>query len=128
MARQEDADTLTFFDNATEETTEVLFLTEVVALMEKRRKDESMQEKPMSDVFHKTEDYCKAFQSLASVTHVEEVRATLANYHRSKYEEAQLVNLMPQTADEARAIIPSLNDMDDLELDQLVSQLSHYAA
>ena len=129
-AQEEDASLLKFSKEF--ETAETLLISEVHMLMENRKiqNETSEEDKELPKVFLKTLEYCERFSRFKNKETIIAVRNMLvqkANFH--KYEIASLANLCPENSEEAKALIPSLEDKidnDDLQkvLDDLQTKRS----
>ncbi|CAG2122567.1 unnamed protein product, partial [Medioppia subpectinata] len=105
---EEDATELQFpkeFENS-----ETLLISEVDMLLEHRKQqnESAEEEQELSEVFMKTLSYCQRFSRYKNRETIAAVRALLTQKKLHKYELAQLANLCPETPDEAKALIPSL--------------------
>lgn len=90
---------------------ETLLISEVKQLLDHRKsQNESAEdEQELSEVFKKTHAYCTRFSKYTNRETIGAIRTLLAhkkNLH--KFELAQLANLCPETPEEAKALIPSL--------------------
>ncbi|XP_003739752.1 DNA-directed RNA polymerase II subunit RPB4 [Galendromus occidentalis] len=107
-AVEEDACELSFpkdFENA-----ETLLISEVHMLLEHRSKqnESAEEEQELSEFFTKTHGYCTRFSKFKNRETIGEVRNLLQQKKLHKFELAQLANLCPETPEEAKALIPSL--------------------
>lgn len=125
VAEEEDAALLKFpkeFENA-----ETLTISEVLKILENReeqsKKSDSAQ-KP-NEVFVKTLEHCRNFNKLGeNRERIQAVRRMLQTKKLHKFELAQLANLAPETAEEARTFIPSLeNNFQDEELTEILNAM-----
>ncbi|CAD5113384.1 DgyrCDS2557 [Dimorphilus gyrociliatus] len=115
--QEEDASDLTFpkeFDNA-----ETLLTSEVLMLLEHRKQQNEANDDDteLSEVFMKTLSYCQRFSKM------------LMSKKLHRFELAALANLCPETADEAKSLIPSLESRfedDDIQaiLDEIKTHRS----
>ncbi|KAM3317301.1 hypothetical protein ACQJBY_035124 [Aegilops geniculata] len=62
----------------------------------------------VSQVFEKSQAYVKRFSRYKNPDAVRQVRETLSRYSLVEFELCTLGNLCPDTADEAKALVPSL--------------------
>ena len=131
---EEDAAQLKFpkeFENA-----ETLTISEVLKILEQRKEQyerkktesnesESMQK--LNDVFIKTLEHCNTFDRFCgNKERIAAVRRILQTQPKKlhKFELAQLANLCPETAEEARTFIPSLeNNFQDDELTEILNSM-----
>ncbi|KAG8825992.1 hypothetical protein FRC18_010152 [Serendipita sp. 400] len=75
-------------------------------------------------VFNKTVEYVNMFSKFSTEDTIGLVRATLRRQpNLTQFETAQLANLCPSTAEEAKSIIPSLSKYEDDELQPLLDEL-----
>jgi len=125
VAEEEDSALLKFpkeFENA-----ETLTISEVLKILENReeqsKKMDSVQ-KP-NEVFLKTLEHCRTFNKLGDNREkIQAVRRMLQSKKLHKFELAQLANLCPDTAEEARVFIPSLeNNFQDDELQEILNAM-----
>lgn len=120
----EDASELQFpkeFENA-----ETLLISEVHMLLEHRKQqnESAEEEQELSEVFMKTLNYCQRFSRFKNRETISAVRSLLTQKKVHKFELAQLANLCPETADEAKALIPSLEGrFEDKELQQILDDI-----
>ncbi|CAG0913698.1 unnamed protein product [Notodromas monacha] len=121
---EEDASELQFpkeFQNA-----ETLLCSEVHMLLEHRKQqnENTEDEQELSEVFMKTFAYCQKFSKFKNRETIAAVRALLMQKKLHKFEVAALANLCPETPEEARGLIPSLEGrFEDEELRELLDDL-----
>ncbi|KAJ7509765.1 HRDC-like protein [Mycena galericulata] len=117
VAEEEDASALklgTEFNNAG-----CLLISEVKYLLENRDKDA-----PDTKVYNKTLEYVKTFTKFSTTDSASAVRDTLRREPAlTQFETAQIANLCPATADEAKSVIPSLVKIDDDRLEALLRDI-----
>ncbi|NXS79681.1 RPB4 polymerase, partial [Erpornis zantholeuca] len=128
---EEDASQLVFPKEF--ETAETLLNSEVHMLLEHRKQqnESAEDEQELSEVFMKTLNYTARFsrfknrETIASVRRrVGKVRVLLLQKKLHKFELACLANLCPETAEEAKALIPSLEGrFEDEELQQILDDI-----
>ncbi|EJT72791.1 hypothetical protein GGTG_09646 [Gaeumannomyces tritici R3-111a-1] len=112
------------------EGVETLSLSEaslvINALMAKRRNERKNVNE--TEVLHKTIDYLDAFARFKQKENVEAVERLLsARPELTKFERAALGSLCPETAEEAKRLIPSLKDkFNDLDLDDLLEEMGKH--
>jgi DNA-directed RNA polymerase subunit F len=107
---EEDAAEL-IFPKEFNDSTETLLISEVHQLLEHRKKNNEKddEEQELSEVFKKTHAYCERFSKYRNRETIKYVRNLLAQKKNlTKFELAQLANLCPETPEEAKALIPSL--------------------
>ncbi|CAG2164011.1 unnamed protein product [Oppiella nova] len=92
------------------EKAETLLISEVDMLLEHRKaqNESAEEEQELSEVFMKTLSYCQRFSRYKNRETIAAVRSLLTQKKLHKYELSQLANLCPETPDEAKALIPSL--------------------
>ncbi|KAA1469015.1 hypothetical protein DENSPDRAFT_834534 [Dentipellis sp. KUC8613] len=116
-AEEEDASALKLgpeFNNAG-----CLLISEVKYLLENRDKDA-----PDTAVYNKTLDYVKNFAKFNTTDSASAVRETLRREPAlTQFETAQIANLCPADAEEAKSIIPSLVKIDDDRLQTLLDEI-----
>ncbi|RZC49219.1 hypothetical protein C5167_017648 [Papaver somniferum] len=86
-----------------------------VALILDRKFDQlqAMSSDPMSQVsqvFEKSQQYVKRFSRYKNADAVRQVREILSRYQLAEFELCVLGNLCPETADEAKAMVPSITN------------------
>jgi len=117
VTEEEDASALklgTEFNNAG-----CLLISEVKYLLENRDKDA-----PDTKVYNKTLEYVKTFTKFSTTDSASAVRDTLRREPAlTQFETAQIANLCPATADEAKSVIPSLVKIDDDRLEALLRDI-----
>lgn len=125
VVEEEDAAILKFpkeFDNA-----ETLTISEVLKILENRKEqsDKSDSGQKLNEVFLKTLEHCKTFNRLGdNKEKIFAVRRILQTKKLHKFELAQLANLCPDSAEEARTFIPSLeNNFQDEELTEILNAM-----
>lgn len=121
---EEDASELVFpkeFENA-----ETLLISEVQMLLEHRKhQNESAEdEQELSTVFIKTLNYTQRFSKYKNRETISAVRSLLVQKKLHKFELATLANLCPETSEEAKALIPSLEGrFEDEDLQQILDDI-----
>ncbi|OCH96253.1 hypothetical protein OBBRIDRAFT_787327 [Obba rivulosa] len=96
-----------------------LLISEVKYLLENRDKDA-----PDTPVYNKTLDYVKTFAKFNTTEAASAVRETLRREPAlTQFETAQIANLCPADADEAKSIVPSLVKLDDDRLQALLDEI-----
>ncbi|KAL3074389.1 hypothetical protein niasHS_015219 [Heterodera schachtii] len=124
---EEDATELKFPKEFEVSGCDALMISEVFLLLDHRRKQSEEKEEieDISEVFLKTLNYTRRLSKFKSRETIRSVRGIFAGKHNMhKFEVAQIANLCPETAEEAKALIPSLeNKMEDEELDELLKEL-----
>ncbi|XP_015781865.1 DNA-directed RNA polymerase II subunit RPB4 [Tetranychus urticae] len=124
VAVEEDATELKFpveFENA-----ETLLTSEVCMLMEHRKQqnEEREEEQELNEIFTKTLNYCQRFSKFKNRETIAAVRHQLMNKKLHKFEFAQLANLCPETPEEAKALLPSLETrFTDEDLRQILDDI-----
>lgn len=90
------------------ENAETLLNSEVYMLLEHRKKknEAAEEEQELSEVFVKTLDYTQKFNRYKNRETIAQVRSLLGKKKLHKFELACLANLCPETAEEAKALIP----------------------
>ncbi|GAA5851999.1 hypothetical protein JCM3766R1_006950 [Sporobolomyces carnicolor] len=72
------------------------------------------EKQPDNSVFKKTQDYVDVFARFPTPEVSDAVRSSLPEEQLKFYEIAQLINLCPADAEEAKALIPSIKLDDDV--------------
>ncbi|NXH39919.1 RPB4 polymerase, partial [Dicaeum eximium] len=125
---EEDASQLVFPKEF--ETAETLLNSEVHMLLEHRKQqnESAEDEQELSEVFMKTLNYTARFSRFKNRETIASVRRRVPNLllqkKLHKFELACLANLCPETAEEAKALIPSLEGrFEDEELQQILDDI-----
>ncbi|KAI0684287.1 HRDC-like protein [Cytidiella melzeri] len=96
-----------------------LLISEVKYLLENREKDA-----PDTAVYNQTLDYVKTFAKFHTTDSASAVRETLRREPAlTQFETAQIANLCPADAEEAKSIVPSLVKIDDDKLQVLLDEI-----
>lgn len=123
-AAEEDAADLQFpkeFENA-----RTLLISEVDMLLEHRKaqNESAEEEQEFSEVFMKTLTYTNMFKKFKNKETIAAVRNLLESKKLHKFEVASIANLCPETPEEAKALIPSLEGrFEDEELRILLDDI-----
>lgn len=121
---EEDAADLQFpkeFENG-----ETLLISEVHMLLEHRKaqNESAEEEQEFSEVFVKTLSYTNRFRKFKNKDTIAAVRNLLMQKKLHKFELASLANLCPETPEEAKALLPSLEGrFEDEELRQILEDI-----
>ncbi|KAI8645529.1 DNA-directed RNA polymerase II subunit RPB4 [Parasitella parasitica] len=121
---QEDASTLKLGDEF--EGAQCLYISEVRIILEAQEdsKENGTDNRPRTNVMAKTLDYVRAFSRFSNIESVREVRQVLLKENMAQFEVAQIANLCCEDAEEAKALIPSLeNKVEVPELQEMLSQM-----
>mmetsp|Transcript_2324 Transcript_2324/g.4703 ORF Transcript_2324/g.4703 Transcript_2324/m.4703 type:complete len:140 (-) Transcript_2324:159-578(-) len=108
-----------------------LMISEVAVVLDayvNRRKEEAPDEQPNA-VFEKCMEYCKRFNRFENPDAVHSVRELLSNQDLYEFEVGVIGNLVPENAQEAKALVPTLEDQRELEdedIDQMLGTLHTY--
>ncbi|KAF3438304.1 hypothetical protein FNV43_RR21066 [Rhamnella rubrinervis] len=104
-----------------------LMNSEVAILLEHRCEQlKHMSDDPMNhlpQVFEKALQYVKRFSRFTNQDAVKQVREVLSRYQLAEYELAVLGNLCPETAEEAKAVVPSLKTKERNHDDEAIEKL-----
>eukprot|EP00095_Tigriopus_kingsejongensis_P001840 snap_masked-scaffold10_size831480-processed-gene-7.0 protein:Tk01840 transcript:snap_masked-scaffold10_size831480-processed-gene-7.0-mRNA-1 annotation:"dna-directed rna polymerase ii subunit rpb4" len=123
---EEDASELVFPKEFEDADTKTLLISEVHILLEHRKQQNESQEEEQefSEVFMKTLNYTQRFVKFKNMENIAAIRSLLTNKKIHKFEMAALANLCPESPEEAKALIPSLEcRFDDQELATLLDDL-----
>ncbi|KAI1732258.1 RNA polymerase rpb4 domain-containing protein [Ditylenchus destructor] len=122
---EEDASQLKFPKELDGPNCNMLSVSEVFLLMEHRYKIKQQDEiDDMNDVFAKSLNYVRRIAKFRNLATIRSVRGSLVNYDFHCFEATQLANLCPETAEEAKSLIPSLEDKcTDEEMEALLKEL-----
>ncbi|XP_046851390.1 DNA-directed RNA polymerase II subunit RPB4-like [Xenia sp. Carnegie-2017] len=108
------------------EDAETLLNSEVFMLLEHRKKqsEETDDEQELSEVFMKTLQYTEKFSRYKNRETIASVRSLLGKKKLHRFELACLANLCPESAEEAKSLIPSLEGrFEDDDLQQLLDDI-----
>lgn len=92
------------------------------------RLDPEHQSNPM---LMKAKEYTSRFANMSNKATVQKIREMLAERQLSEFELAQLASLNPGEVDEARALVPSLQDkerLSDTEVQQMLQELTAFVS
>lgn len=78
-------------------------------------------------IFDKTLEYCQQHSKITSVTTMESLRDNFKSLGLTDYEIAQINSLFPQSVDEVKGLVTSLNRFDDQTLLKIVQKLHNVA-
>eukprot|EP01119_Soliformovum_irregulare_P020479 TRINITY_DN6635_c0_g1_i1.p1 TRINITY_DN6635_c0_g1~~TRINITY_DN6635_c0_g1_i1.p1 ORF type:complete len:141 (+),score=24.42 TRINITY_DN6635_c0_g1_i1:2-424(+) len=108
-----------------------LWNSEVVLFLETFQKahEEADADIEMTQVFNKTFTYVKRFSRFKNKETIHEVRRQMSRRNQlDDFEVSALSNLCPETAEEAKALIPSLSaKFTEEELDGILNDLRNYS-
>uniref|UniRef100_A0AC35UIJ5 RPOL4c domain-containing protein n=1 Tax=Rhabditophanes sp. KR3021 TaxID=114890 RepID=A0AC35UIJ5_9BILA len=125
----DDAADLSFPKEFNDPSSDALLTSEVFMLLDHRRQQSEQKEEidEMSAVFIKTLDYTRRFNKFKNRETIRAVRTLFQGKNQiHKFELAQLSNLLPETPEEAKSLIPSLeNKVSDELVDELLKELIH---
>ncbi|CAD6198269.1 unnamed protein product [Caenorhabditis auriculariae] len=123
---EEDAAEIRFPKEFEVSNCDALLTSEVFLLLEHRRQQSEQKDdiEEMSEVFIKTLSYARRLSRFKNRETIRAVRAIFAEKNFHKFEVAQIANLCPESAEEAKALIPSLeNKIEDAELDEILKEV-----
>ncbi|KAI9203880.1 HRDC-like protein [Polychytrium aggregatum] len=104
-----------------------VLISEVRVLLEgaKQKKLENFgtESAAVSDIMQKTLDYCSRFSKFTSKQTVKEIRGLIPIPPYHEFEAAQLANLCCETVEEAKALIPTLSQHDDDEVQRILEEM-----
>ncbi len=116
---EEDAGELVFPKEFDDPETKTLLISEVSILLDHRKQqnESAEEEQEFSEVFMKTLNYTQRFAKFKNMENIAAIRGVLTNKKIHKFELAALANLCPDSPEEAKSLIPSLEGhFDDEEL------------
>ncbi|KAJ1373043.1 hypothetical protein KIN20_035371 [Parelaphostrongylus tenuis] len=122
----EDATEMRFPKEFESQNCDALLTSEVFLLLEHRRQQNEAKDEieDMSEVFIKTLNYARRLSRFKNRETIKAVRAIFSQKPLHKFEVAQIVNLCPENAEEAKALIPSLeNKLEDDDLEEILRDL-----
>ncbi|VDL60357.1 unnamed protein product [Hymenolepis diminuta] len=110
------------------ENAETLMISEVKFLLENRKKQNetnAAHEVELSNNFTKTYNYATQFSKFNNRETIESVRNLLTQKRFHNFELAAVANLLPDTAEEAKVLIPSLENarFPEEELQQILDEI-----
>merc|ERR1719351_502496 len=122
---EEDASDLVFPKEFNDNDTKTLLISEVHILLEHRKQQNESAEEEMefSEVFMKTLNYTQRFAKFKNMENIASIRQLLTNKKLHKFELAALANLCPETPEEAKSLIPSLEGAGRFDDEELASIL-----
>ncbi|EIJ88183.1 DNA-directed RNA polymerase II subunit RPB4 [Nematocida parisii] len=94
---------------------------EALIIVERTRMDRRMEG---NDAFQSILKYLRLCPSPRNPSWAERVRRTLVSGGMTDYEASLIINLSPERHIDAKALIPSLNRMDNYSLDTLLNSIS----
>ncbi|ROT78171.1 hypothetical protein C7M84_003113 [Penaeus vannamei] len=109
------------------EKAETLLISEVHMLLEHRKQtnENAEEEQELNERFMKTLNYCERFSKFKNRATIKAIRELLNQKKLHKFELAALANLCPETPEEAKALIPSLEGrFEDEELRVLLEDMA----
>ncbi|XP_070561773.1 DNA-directed RNA polymerase II subunit RPB4-like [Ptychodera flava] len=108
------------------EQAETLLNSEVHMLLEHRKtqNESAEEEQELSEVFMKTLHYTQRFSRFTNRETISDVRGLLMQKKLHKFELASVANLCPESAEEAKSLIPSLEGrFEDEELQEILDNI-----
>ncbi|XP_055343364.1 DNA-directed RNA polymerase II subunit RPB4-like [Paramacrobiotus metropolitanus] len=107
------------------ETAKTLLNSEVYMLLEARKaqNEAADDEAELPPIFLKTHVYTHRFSVFKNRDTIVAVRHMLSTKDLHQYELASLANILPESADEAKALIPSLDRFNNDELQELLDDM-----
>jgi len=108
------------------ENAETLLNSEVHMLLEHRKSqnENTEEEQELSEVFMKTLNYTQRFSRFKNRETIASIRSLLIQKKLHRFELAALANLCPETAEEAKALVPSLEGrFEDDELQEVLNDI-----
>ena len=101
-----------------------LLISEAKVLLEvAKNRNVRHKDQDLTDTMQKTLEYCLRFSRFGNKASVTKIRSLFPDEDFFQFEMAQLANLCCETADEAKAMIPSLNRKSDHQLQALLNEL-----
>ena len=129
-ARDEDASKLNLGIEFSDEKATPLFLAEVAPLLRNKIERDRIEEADMNPVLRKTLVHLERFDQIQSQEVAVDVRRLLESTDPKlhQFEITQLANLLPNDAEEARVVVPSLKDKfeDDTKLGDVIKALNNF--
>lgn len=125
-AADEDAAELVFPKEFEDSDTKTLLISEVHIILDHRKKqnESAEEEQEFSEVFTKTLNYAQRFAKFKNPENITAIRTALTTKKLHKFELAAIGNLCPETPEEAKSLIPSLEGrFDDKELADLLDDI-----
>ncbi|OQV15686.1 putative DNA-directed RNA polymerase II subunit RPB4 [Hypsibius exemplaris] len=102
-----------------------LFNSEVFLLLDNRKQqnEAAEDEGELPQVFLKTHSYTQRFSRFNNMDTIKAVRVSLDHKEVMAYEAACLANLLPETVEEVKALIPSMERYSAEELQDLLDDI-----
>lgn len=120
---EEDASDLKFPPEFNKAST--LLISEVAFILDARKQqnESAEEEQEFTEVFMKTLNYTQRFAKFKNMENIASIRSLLTNKKIHKFELAALANLCPETPEEAKSLIPSLEGAGRFDDEELASIL-----
>mmetsp|Transcript_28230 Transcript_28230/g.78965 ORF Transcript_28230/g.78965 Transcript_28230/m.78965 type:complete len:126 (+) Transcript_28230:129-506(+) len=107
------------------EDAQPLLYSEVAILLDHEEKNRKEGSEP-SEMIQKTLQYSQRFGRLKTQESAHQVRKLLGNENLDGVEVASLGNLFPETVEEAKTLIPSLERFDDEKLQEILTNMAAF--
>jgi len=123
---EEDASELVFPKEFEDAETKTLLISEVHILLDHRKQanESAEEEQELSEVFMKTLNYTQRFAKFKNMENIASIRQLLGQKKIHKFELAALANLCPESPEEAKSLVPSLEGrFDDEELAAILDDI-----
>ena len=88
-----------------------------------QQNESAEEEQEFTEVFMKTLNYTQRFAKFKNMENIASIRSLLTNKKIHKFELAALANLCPETPEEAKSLIPSLEGAGRFDDEELASIL-----
>ena len=88
-----------------------------------QQNESAEEEQEFTEVFMKTLNYTQRFAKFKNMENIASIRSLLTNKKIHKFELAALANLCPETPEEAKSLIPSLEGAGKFDDEELASIL-----
>uniref|UniRef100_A0A7S3EJM0 RNA polymerase Rpb4/RPC9 core domain-containing protein n=1 Tax=Rhodosorus marinus TaxID=101924 RepID=A0A7S3EJM0_9RHOD len=127
VAKEEDAGELRLGKEFDPKVATALMICEAHALLQEKLQKGDVSD-DMDSVFRRSLAYTENFDRVRELENTQAIRERLDRQRElHPYERAQLVNLLPDTAEEAKSIIPSLQDkVNEDQLNHLLQDLASF--
>lgn len=124
LAVEEDANQMVFGPEFQDE--QCLLISEVKVLLEVNVERKKASNQNIPDIMTKTIQYCTKFSRFSNKQSVKDVRSLFPDSVYHNFEMAQLANLTCESSEEAKFLVPSLDRIDDFELQTKLQELNNY--
>eukprot|EP00003_Mantamonas_plastica_P027341 TRINITY_DN5846_c0_g2_i4.p1 TRINITY_DN5846_c0_g2~~TRINITY_DN5846_c0_g2_i4.p1 ORF type:complete len:139 (-),score=35.23 TRINITY_DN5846_c0_g2_i4:426-818(-) len=124
-AEQEDAATLNLGEEF-QDAEQTLCTSELYFLLSKINGDREGKGEAVNKTLTDTLQYATDFNRFSSVAQTENIRNILSNHDLEPFEISSIMNLLPESADEAKELVPSLKRMEDMTIEDMLEEMHEF--